>query len=110
MLLMQRLPVQSEPQCHTRMLLHGEPQHASCTLWHPPPCYAANSLPSQRERFLEYLPSHSQGVAGIMLASSLNAVCYNMVSHAASRHAHRLHCLASPALVLLCSDKHHCNT
>lgn len=41
-------------------------------------------LPVQRERFLEYLPSHTQGVAGIMLASSLNAVCYNMVSHAAT--------------------------
>lgn len=33
----------------------------------------------QRERFLAYLPAHSNGVAFIMLVSSINAVCYNMV-------------------------------
>ena len=33
----------------------------------------------QRENFYEYLPSHTQGVAFIIIVSSINAVCYNMV-------------------------------
>ncbi|PRW61386.1 Drug Metabolite transporter superfamily [Chlorella sorokiniana] len=41
-------------------------------------CLAPFFLIYERERFLEYLPSHSQGVAGIMLVSSINAVMYNL--------------------------------
>lgn len=37
------------------------------------------SAPLQRDKFWAYLPSHSNGVAFIMLVSSINAVCYNMV-------------------------------
>ncbi|PSC74164.1 sugar phosphate phosphate translocator [Micractinium conductrix] len=33
----------------------------------------------ERERFWVYLPSHTDGVAMIMLVSSINAVCYNMI-------------------------------
>lgn len=33
----------------------------------------------QRESFYDYLPAHMNGVALIILVSSINAVCYNMV-------------------------------
>lgn len=54
-------------------LLRTHHQPANCVIPAPPP------LPPQRERFLAYLPEHSQGVAFIMLASSTNAVLYNLV-------------------------------
>lgn len=58
--------------------------------------------PAQRERFLDYLPSHSQGVAGIMLVSSLNAVCYNMVRRAVLRPRHA--CCTSLGARASCCD------
>jgi hypothetical protein len=37
----------------------------------------------QREKFVAYLPTHTDGAAFIILVSSVNAVCYNMVGPAA---------------------------
>lgn len=42
-------------------------------------------LPVQRESFYDYLPAHMNGVALIILVSSINAVCYNMVREGADR-------------------------
>ena len=58
---------------------------ASSGCQHSPAGFALLTPPTirpaapQRERFLAYLPSHTSGVAFIMLASSVNAVCYNLV-------------------------------
>ena len=46
---------------------------------HPLPPSSPITPCLQRESFLTYLPNHSNGVAFIMLVSSINAVCYNMV-------------------------------
>lgn len=37
----------------------------------------------QRQAFYDYLPAHMNGVALIILVSSINAVCYNMVRECA---------------------------
>lgn len=42
-------------------------------------CLAPFFLIYERTHFLEYLPAHSNGVALIILVSSINAVCYNMI-------------------------------
>ena len=40
---------------------------------------SAPSPPLQRAKFYDYYPEHNQGVLLIMLVSSINAVCYNMI-------------------------------
>jgi len=41
----------------------------------------------QRERFWAYVSTHSNGWAAIVLVSSVNAVCYNMVRLWPVRHS-----------------------
>ena len=52
------------------------------------------TCPPQREKFLTYLPSHYNGAAFIILVSSINAVCYNMVG----RHGMQRYCRCATLL------------
>lgn len=47
---------------------------------------------SQRAAFMAYWPSHINGAAFIILVSSVNAVCYNLVRGRRGRKGHDAAC------------------